>query len=55
MVTTAADGYFSAGWTKTTRITHSLTQAGEMVVDVIAPEGNYLQWLVRKPVVETPA
>ena len=48
MVTTAAEGYFNAGWTKTTRITHSLNQQGEMVINVIAPEGSYLQWLARE-------
>jgi hypothetical protein len=49
MVTTAAEGYFTSGWTKSTRITHSLSQAGEMVIAVISPEGTYLQWLARKP------
>lgn len=48
MVTTAADGYVTTGWTTTTRITHSLTQQGDMVIDVISPDGSYLQWLARE-------
>jgi hypothetical protein len=49
MVTTAADGYIMSGWTKTTRITHALNQRGEMVVTVVDPAGQYLQWLAREP------
>jgi hypothetical protein len=49
MVTTAADGYLLSGWTKTTRITHALNERGDMVVTVIDPAGQYLQWLTREP------
>ena len=48
METTAEEGYFTAGWSKTTRITHTLDRASdEMVVNTIAEEGSYLMWLAR--------
>ena len=48
METTAEDGYFTSGWSKTTRITHTLDrERDEIVVNTIAAEGSYLMWLGR--------
>lgn len=46
MTTTAAEGYFTSGWTATTRIEHTL-EDGELVIKTIAPEGTYLMWMER--------
>jgi len=51
MKTTAADGYFTSGWSTTTIITHELHD-GELVVQTIAPEGEYTMWFTRGPAPE---
>merc|ERR1712087_125947 len=47
MRTTAEDGWLTSGWSTTTRITHELTEAGELLVTTIAPEGEYRMWMRR--------
>ena len=42
--TTAADGYFSSGWTATTRMTHTMVGT-ELEITTIAPEGQYKYWM----------
>ena len=47
MKTTAAEGFVSAGWTATTRITHAI-EGEELCVTTIAPDGSYKMWLRRQ-------
>lgn len=47
MKTTAADGYFTSGWSATTRIAHAIC-AGELVVTTITPEGEYRMTMTRQ-------
>jgi hypothetical protein len=58
MTTTAADGYVLSGWSTTTRITHELTEDGELEVNTIAPEGEYKFWMTQEasaPAASAPA
>jgi len=50
MDTTAAEGYFTSGWSTMTRITHE--RAGnELLITTQAPEGQYRMWMqLEKPV-----
>ena len=48
--TTASDGYFTSGWTATTRITHAVTANGEMEIVTITPEGEYKMYMTRSAV-----
>lgn len=43
-VTTAADGLFLKGWTATTRMTHRITDDGELEVTTISPDASYKNW-----------
>ena len=37
-------GYFSSGWTATTRMTHTMV-GSELEITTIAPEGEYKYWM----------
>ena len=44
-----AEGYVLSGWSSTTRMTHALTDSGELKVVTVTAQGEYAMWMTRKP------
>jgi hypothetical protein len=43
-----AKGYVLSGWSSTTRMTHALTDGGELKVVTVTAHGEYAMWMTRK-------
>ena len=43
-----AKGYVLSGWSSTTRMTHALTDDGELKVVTVTAQGEYAMWMTRK-------
>ena len=43
-----AEGFVLSGWSSTTRMTHALTDSGELMVVTITAQGEYAMWMTRQ-------